>query len=139
MPRKGISALISTVLIMAVTVSLAGLFSSWAPGLINDVTDDVNNQTGERLACNEGSVDIVSAKYYSGDNTTAVVRNTGSIELEELRISAWDSDIPMNSTIVSVKPGNFTSENISTTSKPTSVRAFSRRCGDITAVFEDIQ
>lgn len=139
MARKGISALISTVLIMAVTVSLAGLFSSWAPGLINNVTNDVDNQTDERLTCNEGSVDIVSAKYYSGENTTAVIRNTGTIDLKKLRISAWDNDLPMNSTTISVSPGNFTSENISTDSKPTSVRAFSKRCGDITSIFEDIQ
>ena len=139
MEKKGISSLISTVLVLSVTVTVAGLFSGWAPGLVNDVTDDVNNQTSERLNCNEGGVEIVSAKYYTGENTTAVVRNTGTIDLENIRLSAWDNDLPMNSKVISVGSGNFTSENISTTSKPTSVRAFSQRCGDITSVFEDIQ
>lgn len=139
MEKKGISSLISTVLVLSVTVTVAGLFSSWAPGLVNDVTDGVNNQTSERLNCNEGSIDIVSAKYYAGENTTAVVRNTGTLDLKNIRLSAWENDLPMNSTVISIGPGNFTSQNVSTTSKPTSVRAYSQRCGDITSVFEDIQ
>jgi flagellin-like protein len=138
MRRKAISGLVGATMLMAVTVSLAGLFSSWAPGLLDGVTKDVNNQTDKRLNCNQGRLDIVSAKYYT-DNTTAVVRNTGTIDFNDVQLEAWKNDIPMNKTVVSAGPGNFTAANISTSSKPTSIRAHSRRCGDVNAVFENVQ
>ncbi len=139
MNRKGISPIIAAVLLMAVTLSIAALFSGWGPDLINTVTGETTNQTEETIDCNRASVEIMSAKYYSANaSTTVVTRNNGDGALNDLRASAWNGDIPMNETTFSLEQGNFTAVNITTTQEPTEVQVLSGRCGSVTDISEDI-
>lgn len=136
--RKGISPLIASVLLLAVTLSVASIFSGWGPQLIRDVTQRTGNQTTQTMNCNQAGVSIESAKYYAGENTTVVVRNTGNSELQNLQVSAWRNNLPMNKTSLSLGSGNFTSVNVSTTSEPSHVEAYSRDCSSVTASYDQI-
>jgi flagellin-like protein len=137
---KGISTLISAVLLLAVTVSAVGVFSSWAPGLVQDITEDTENQTEQQVQCNQASIDIEAGKYYSGNSvTTAVIRNTGTVNLDSIRVEAWNNDLPLSQNTVGVNKGNFTSTNVSTSESPTSIRAVSTKCSNAQDTFEDIQ
>lgn len=135
---KGISSIISVVLVLAVTITVIGLFSGWAPNLIQDIQDSTENTTNREINCNDADLEIEAAKYFSsGSNTTAVVRNNGNIDLNDVRVEAWENDLPMNSTNTNISQGGLVSVNITTTSKPTSIRANSKRC-TVNDRFEDI-
>ncbi len=139
MVRKGISPLISAVLLLAVTLSMAALFSGWGPSLVNTVTDSTENQTERTINCNEAGIEIIAAKYYPAGQTSIVVRNTGRSELDNLEVSAWKGDLPMNNSLLSaLAQGNFTTSNVTTSSKPDDVRAFSRDCTSVQDTHEEI-
>lgn len=137
---KGISSLIGTVLVLLVTITAISLFSSWAPNLVQSVTDSTENQTNTAINCNEADLEILSAKY-DNNNVTVVARNKGNIELNSVRLEAWDNEIPINSTTTgNLKPADLVAENISANREPTSVRAVSTQCsGQTNDRFEDIQ
>ncbi|MFB6214170.1 MAG: archaellin/type IV pilin N-terminal domain-containing protein [Candidatus Nanohaloarchaea archaeon] len=136
--RKGVSPIVASVLLLAVTLSVASIFSGWGPNIVRTVTQSTQNQTETTINCNQASVDITSAKYYTGDNTSVVVRNTGTSDLDQLQISTWKNDLPMNQKVISVNRGNFTTVNVSTSSKPDSVQAFSKDCSSVTDKYEQI-
>lgn len=136
---KGISNIISTVLLIAVTLSIVGLLSSWAPGLFQDTADATSDQTNQQVNCNEADLNVLSAQHQdSGDYTTVVVRNTGTMELNTVIMEAWRNNMPLNSTNTSISSGNFETKNITTTEEPTSIRVISRDCSNAQDRFEDI-
>lgn len=137
---KGVSPLIASVLLLAVTLSVASIFSGWGPSLANFVTEETRNHTEQTIDCNRADVKIVSAKYYSSDSETSIVlRNKGNSDLDDLQASAWHDDLPMNDTVISLVSGNFTTVNITTHSKPHTVKAFSRDCTSVTDKHENIK
>lgn len=135
---KGVSPIVASVLLLAVTLSVASIFSGWGPSIVKTVTQSTSNQTETTINCNEAAVEIVSAKYYPAGQTSIVVRNTGTSDLDQLQISAWQDDLPMNEKVVSVKRGNFTTENVSTSSQPDFVQAFSKDCSSVQDKYEQI-
>lgn len=136
---KGISPLIASVLLLAVTLSIASIFSGWGPQIINDITERTENQTTRTIDCNEADVNIESAKYFQNDGeTTVVVRNNGVPDLDDLTVSTWQGSLPMNETTTSLGRGNFTSVNVTTNDEPDRVEVYSRRCSSVTADSEDI-
>lgn len=135
---KGVSTIISAVLLLTVTVAVIGLFSGWAPNLVQTVTEDTGNQTRNQVGCNDADLEIVSARYYTGSNTTVVVRNSGRRNLQSVNIDAWNGQLPMNRTTISLSPGELKAENVTTTSNPTYVEAISSNCPQAQDILEDI-
>lgn len=138
---KGISNVISAVLVVLVAVSAITIYSGWAPNLVRSVTDSTSNQTTSTIDCNDGSIEILSSKYLSGEsNTSVVVRNDGRSDLKDIQVSAWNESIPMNKSLISsLEQGNFTTEKVVTTEKPTSIRVFSQECGSISDRLDEIE
>ncbi len=139
MAGKGISSIVSVVLILAITLTVLGLFSSWAPSVVGGVLEGIENQTEHQIKCDKASIKILSAKYWADGNVTVVVRNTGTIDLEQLQLEAWEEDVPKTQKLVSVPRGDYNVTNISAGFEPTSVRASSRNCPNPTDSFEDIE
>ena len=93
MNKKGISPILASVLLLAVTISVAGVFSGWAPNLAQTVTEQTGNQTEQRLACNQASAEFISANYDSGNSEIDVaLRNDGGADFNELILVAFDSN-----------------------------------------------
>jgi len=141
MNNKGISPILASVLLLAVTVSVAGIFSGWAPNLAQTVTDQTGNQTEHRLECNEASADFISATYDSANSEiTTALRNNGRADFEELILVAFDSnDSLMAQTNISIESGNVENTTISgVTSEPAYVNLYSQKCGDISGTISDI-
>jgi len=44
MKRKGISPIIASVLLVAVSLAVAGIFSGWAPEIVQTFTDSTEDQ-----------------------------------------------------------------------------------------------
>jgi flagellin-like protein len=135
---KGISALISAVLLVAVTVSAVAIFSTWAPNLVQTVTDSTGNQTRSEVNCNDANLEIVSTRYYVDENTTVVVRNSGNVNLDEINIDAWQNDVPMNRSTLSLNSGDLKAQNVSTTSRPDYVEAIATECDQAQDIMRDI-
>lgn len=135
--RKGISPIVASVLLLAVSLSVASIFAGWSPNIIKDITERTSNQTAQTLNCNLAGVNVESAKYYTGEKTAVVVRNSGRSELN-LQVSAWRNDLPMNETTATIGRGNFTTVNVSTTSLPDYVEAHSKNCGSVTDTLDTI-
>lgn len=67
--RKGISPLISAVLLIAFTMGVAGLFSQWAPQLMEESQEESTNTSGELRSCSKVAFDITE-----GDGTSVTVQ-----------------------------------------------------------------
>lgn len=127
---KGISALISSVLLLTVTVSVVSIFAGWAPNLVQLVTDETGNQTRNQVDCNNADVEVISSRFYTSGNTTVVVRNNGRKDLGRVMIEAWQNDQPMNRTETELNKGDLKTLNVSTSSKPDRVEAISISCSE---------
>ena len=141
MNRKGISPILASVLLLAVTISVAGVFSGWAPNLAQTVTDQTGNQTEERLSCNQASAEFISANYDSGSSeVTVALRNTGGEDFDELILAAFDSDdLIVAQTNVSVSSGSVANTTISgVSSLPAYINLYSQQCGDVSGTIDDI-
>jgi len=137
--RKGISPLIASVLLLAVTLSIASIFSGWGPRLVDDITERTSNQTERTIDCNEAGISIESAKYFQNDDEiTVVLRNTGISDLDDLTVAVWQGDLPVNDTTLSLNRGNFTSVNVSSSEEPDRTEVYSERCSSVTDSYESI-
>ncbi|MBY6293923.1 hypothetical protein GLU60_00870 [Nanohaloarchaea archaeon H01] len=140
MKRKGISPIIASVLLLAVSLAVVGIFSGWAPQLATQVTDRTENSTLETLNCNEASMDIESA-FHDGSQVVLSVRNTGSENLENLTFVAYNENevIMAQNDGVSLNSGSVGNETISDVStEPSYVEGFSTTCGSVTSRIDDI-
>jgi flagellin-like protein len=88
--RKGISPLIATVLLIAFTVSVAGMISVWLTSFTKTSTDVVGTQANTQIICSNGQIDLQSVnycstnKYLSGDVSNPSTIALGNISLQIL-------------------------------------------------------
>lgn len=141
MKRKGISPIIASVLLLAVTITVVSVFMGWAPNIADTVTDSAENQTLHRINCDKASININSAFYNSSStNLTVSVRNNGRIALEKVSLAAFDA----NDRVLEQKTGlNLSSSELNDTvidmsEEPSYVEAYTDKCGSISDKFEDI-
>jgi len=87
---KGISPLIAAVLLIAVTMAIAGVMASWATTFSGGRLSSASTES----QC-IGSLDI-SALSFSNQNVTLKVRNLGDINLTGLTANIEYSDINNN-------------------------------------------
>jgi len=134
MIMKGISTLVTTVMVLAVAIAVVGIFSGWAPNLVEDVIDSTENQTTSQVSCNQASLEIESARYNHDDTTdsnwTAVaVRNSSQEELGDVRVEVWRDDLPQNNTVELLDEG-FETVNVTLDEDqtPDRVEAVSLQC-----------
>ncbi|MFB6245295.1 MAG: hypothetical protein ABEJ03_03015 [Candidatus Nanohaloarchaea archaeon] len=127
---KGISNLITTVMVLAVAITMVSVFSGWAPGLLGDVTTETGNQTDRRVDCNQARLSIESVVHYDTQNTTSVVvENKSRTRIGDVRLEAWNSGVPSNSTKALIT-GQETVNITYTNSTPTKVDAISTLCSN---------
>ena len=143
MGNKGISPILASVLLLAVTISVAGVFSGWAPEIAKTITGDTENQTQHRLDCNRASAELISASYNTSgnENVDITLRNNGRADFKELILAAFDSDDGlMDQTVnVTVDSGELANDSItSLSSKPAYIRLYSEKCGSVTDQLDDI-
>lgn len=78
--RKGISQVISSTLMIAIAVSIAGLYAQWAPDFSQGTTGQVADSINQDIACRNAAVDLKKPVYdQSGQRTTVDIENTGTI------------------------------------------------------------
>lgn len=82
MNRKGISPLIAAVLLIAFTMTIAGLMAAWAQNYVSGETQQLTEESDKLQEC--GKVNFMIDDITKTDTSlTIVVYNSGGIEIED--------------------------------------------------------
>lgn len=134
--RKGISPLVAAVLLIAATMSIAGILSYWTTSYVRTQTKQFENQT-TASECNFADFKIYQCVYNSSaQRVNLILENIKTVELKELKLyveySAGNvsSAISLNETLPSgaIKPyvitgiSNFTNVIVKTQCPEISVK-----------------
>jgi flagellin-like protein len=84
---KGISPLVATVLLIAFTVAVAGMLSTWLTGFTSSTSKQVSDSSSTTLSCSYGGISLGSLKYGSSSSSLAGnIENTGTVSLGNVSI-----------------------------------------------------
>jgi len=76
---KGISPLVATVLLIAITMTLAGIVAFWGSSFVRTSLPS-ENQTQAIQACAGGSIKLISSNYNSSTNTLSLTIYNDGVE-----------------------------------------------------------
>ena len=82
---KGISDFIATILIIAFTVAVGGIVSSWMIHFATTEANTVGSKSDLTIICNDGAISISDLKYYC-PNLSGKIKNTGKIDLTQITL-----------------------------------------------------
>jgi len=100
--RKGISPLIASVLLIALVIGVAGIYSGWFSDFIKTITSMIGSHEGIRITCTYGDISLRNLIYNTtSKNLTGEVENTdiiplGNIDLEIFYDNATKEDKDLN-------------------------------------------
>lgn len=75
---KGISPLVGTVLLVAITVGIGGLISFWISTFTQTTTRITAEQGEHQVLCTNAAIDISSLRYCN-NNMSGIIKNNGRI------------------------------------------------------------
>jgi len=138
---KGVSQVITSALILAAGVAVAGVYAEWAPDFAGGITEDVAGQQSQNLKCNNVRLKIDSAKYsFSGNFTEVDVVNTGTINLRKgLTIAAINQSRIESTDISKIEANSTRTVRIDGDEVPEEVIVTSDECRDIEASTRNIK
>ncbi|MFB6166648.1 MAG: SUMF1/EgtB/PvdO family nonheme iron enzyme, partial [Candidatus Nanohaloarchaea archaeon] len=90
--RKGISPLVAAVLLMAFTISVAGLFGQWVPNLLQDTTDQVSSRADRITNCGEARVKLYEVRQMGDGEIKFSFQVKGDTELENFTAALFNED-----------------------------------------------
>ncbi|MBS3056341.1 MAG: hypothetical protein J4473_02800 [Candidatus Aenigmarchaeota archaeon] len=77
---KGLSPLVATVLLIAITIALSNIIMSWMTTLAKEETQNIGNKTSAAIDCTSANIDIRSVYLDFGANiSTVIVWNNGQV------------------------------------------------------------
>ena len=86
---KGVSAIIAIVLLVMISVSLAGLAWVWFFGISNLLTNSATNATEEATARMGMQARLETARFYAPTYVNATIRNTGTVDINLTRLGIF--------------------------------------------------
>lgn len=84
--EKGISPLVATILIIALTVGVVGIVAVWLTGFTRTTTDTVSTQSGRQIECSFGAVSVDNLKF-ANNFLSGRVENRGQIALGNISVN----------------------------------------------------
>jgi len=85
MSNKGISPLIAAVLLIAFTMTIAGLMAAWAQSFVSGQTEELTTAARESQQCTGANFNIDSIKTNS-THVSLVLYNNGGMELNDFDV-----------------------------------------------------
>lgn len=105
MSSMGISPLVASVLLIAITMTIAGVLAYWSTSFVRTSLPEVNATTSE---CTLANFAIYSCNYENSTSTLNIIlENLENIQLSNLRVfvvytnTSLSDAIPLNSTLTS--------------------------------------
>lgn len=85
---KGISPLIASVLLIAFTIAVAGIISTWVITFSRTQTERVGREAEREVYCAWGGIQLYDLKYCSTTSSlSGKIENTGNILLGKIKIN----------------------------------------------------
>jgi flagellin-like protein len=112
---KGVSPLISSVLLIAFAIVVAGLYSGWITSFTKTTTEEVQEQSEKKVTCSYGGIALDNVKYNNtSGNISGTVENTdlinlGNIDFEIFYINSTRQKLDLNMTLESGERNTFNS------------------------------
>lgn len=131
---KGLSNVISSVLILAVSISLVSIYAGWAPDFANQLAEDAANDTNRNIKCSNAALSLENATYdLSGQATLIDLENTGTIRFTQgVRIGAFNSSSPIaRKTVPLLEVGETEEVTLESEKVPDTVVATSEDCPEL--------
>ena len=132
---KGVSQVLSSTIILAVAVSVAGVYSNWAPEFAGSITGETADQANRDIRCGNAALTIETAEYdLSGNFTEVELRNSGTIDLNNGTnlVAYGENGILARTVMGSVEAGDTLQERLDSDQAPERIAASSRDCpGDV--------
>jgi flagellin-like protein len=89
---RGISEIITLVLILLIVIALAGLTYSWFPGIIATLTGTAQDSAGNAKSSMTTDFKIESAKNVTPSVVTVTIRNIGSAAINVSKMGVYIND-----------------------------------------------
>ena len=86
---KGISAIISIILLVMISISLAGLAWVWFFNITNNLTTIATNATKEATNTMGMQARIEVAQFYSANWVNATIRNIGTVNIDVAKLGIF--------------------------------------------------
>lgn len=140
--RKGISEIISSVLLLAIAVSVAGVYSQWAPEFSRNTSEEIANNADNRLKCSNAAFGVSDVKYdIVGQTLSFELSNQGTIAFSnDLIVTAVNSsEIIGQKTITSLEVDGTQSVELETDRGPEVLVISSQECPDLRFTEENIE
>jgi len=131
---KGISSVVTTVLVLAIAVSLAGIYSEWAPRITENITKTATEGNENNIRCGNAALSIDDPVYdKTGEITLFDLRNAGTIRFsDQIRVAAINSSRIINRTnVTGIGVDETVSERIDTSRYPDRIIAYSDECPEL--------
>lgn len=91
MKKKGVSALVTTVLILGFTIALAAVIMTWGSGFSKRMQEKIEEQSETRLLCSRMSLELKKT-CWDDNKIFLMAENTGSLPTTHLRIMAFSEE-----------------------------------------------
>ncbi|MCJ7478598.1 MAG: hypothetical protein MUP63_00275 [Candidatus Nanohaloarchaeota archaeon QJJ-7] len=134
--RKGVSPLIAAVLLIAFTMAVAAILTSWFTTFTEDQSQQLSNQSEQMIQCSYAGIDISNVAYDSENSLTEFsIDNTGTVDFNNISVVSFQgSQVQGRTYINSLSAGQTKSGIISgTEQKPDSLKASSKQCPEISS------
>lgn len=138
---KGVSQVLTSAIILAVGVAVAGVYSTWAPNFAEDITGQTADQTNSNIKCSNADLSIETVQYdLSGNFTEVGLRNSGTIDLRGgVEVVMYNqSRIIARQTIDNLQAGNTLTRRIDGDEIPDRMAASSSDCPGEVVVSTDV-
>lgn len=84
-PMKGISPVIATILLIAITVSVVVLVNVWFPGLIGSQQETIESSSSDFTQCASSNLEVVQARYLASGSPSIINVTVGSSGSQNLK------------------------------------------------------
>ncbi len=132
--RKALSPIVSSVLVLAVAISLVSIYAQWAPNYAERFTGEIADNREQDIRCSNAGFSIRSASYdKSGEVIRFELENTGTIRFnQELYASAINgSNIITRTEIESLDVEEKLNSSLDTEQIPETLQVSSSECPDV--------
>ncbi len=96
MNRKGLSPLIAVVLVIAFTLAVAGIISTWITTFARDETEQLSDTGSTTIDCAESKLFFaagdVSINKSESNNVKITITNEGTVNQTDFQVSLTDDD-----------------------------------------------
>ena len=122
---KGVSPLVATVLLIAFTISVAGIISIWLISFSRTSSETIGSEAEKQLICSYGGISLSNLRYSSSagrmagevENTRTIV--LGNISIQIMYTNATSQKTALNITLLPREKAAF---NISASSNYDKIR-----------------